>query len=197
MIPWEKWLIYWLTPLLIVIIVPVAFFIFWSLKVRGEKKIAHDAVIRTRPPKLLSGFFLGFALLVLAGGIAAMIYCGITDSENTTASVVITISACIAAFSALGFFGYAYVRFNYVVADDEGIRAYRLFRKTKYYRYEEIAYFHDTIWAGIMGGLKGFDQNNKKIFAIEALHIGANHVAQRLREHNVQERGKGQLYLHR
>ena len=190
---WEILLI----PFLIAIIVPIVFSIFWFFKVRGEKKIAQDAVIRTRPPKILSGFFLGFALLVLFGGIAGIIYCCITDRENTTVSVVITMSACVAAFSALGFFGYAYARFHYVVADSEGIRAYRLFRKTKCYRYEEIGYFHDTLWAGAMGSLKGYDANDKVIFSIDALHIGASAVAQRLREHNVQERGQGQLNPHR
>ena len=173
--------------LLIALTLPIVFSFFWFFKVRGEKKISSQEVIRTRPPKTLSGFFLGFAFVVLLGGIAAIIYCCVSDSENTTVSAIIAISVCAAAFSVLGFFGYAFIRFNYVVSDTGGIFAYRLFRKKRYYRYEDIGYFKDTINLGMMGGVIGYDKNNAKIFAIEAVHIGASAVAQRLREHGVQE----------
>ncbi|MDE7454912.1 MAG: hypothetical protein K2M64_03695 [Clostridia bacterium] len=172
----------------IAIIAPIAFSVFWFCKKHEEKKISSTNFVRTRPPKLLSGFFLGFALLVLLGGIAGIIVCCITDSENTTVSQIVTLSICIVAFSGLGFFGYAYVAFNYVVANDEGILAYRLFRKKKFYRYEDIDSFQDTISMGMAGGLTGYDKNNKKIFAIEAVHVGSSNVAQMLREHGVVER---------
>lgn len=177
--------------LLLPIILSAVFSFFWFFKVRGEKKISsQEQVIRTRPPKSLSGFFLGFALIVLFGGIAGIIYCCITDSENTSVSTVIIISVCVAVFSAIGFLGYAVVRFNYVVADNEGIFSCRLFRKKRFYRYEEIGFFQDTINLGMVGGVIGYDKNNSKIFAIEAVHIGASAVAQRLREHKVQEKFK-------
>ncbi len=177
-----------LVPLIILIVLPTVFSLFMYFKVRGEKKILSEDVIRTRPPKVFSGFFLGFALIVLFGGIAGMIYCCITDSENTTVVAVIVLSVCIAAFSGLGFFGYAYVRFNYVVADNDGILCCRLFKEKRYYRYEEISYFQDTIDLGMMGGLVGYNKDNERIFAIEAVQIGASLVAQRLRDHGVQEK---------
>ena len=177
-----------LTALLTSVILPVAFSFFWLSKVRGEKKISSKESIRTRPPKTLSGFFLGFALVSLLGGIAAIIYCCITDSENTTVSIVIIISVCIAVFSAFGFFGYAFLRFNYVVANSEGIHIYRLFRKKRYYSYEDIAYFKDSTNLGIMGSLIGYDKNNSQIFIIDASQIGTSAVAQRLREHGVQDK---------
>lgn len=180
--------------LLIEIILPVLFAIFGFFKRRGEKKITEQEVVRTRPPRILSGFFLGFALLVLLVGTAGIVYCCVTDAEHTTVSAVITISSVVAFFSAVGFFGYAYIRFNYVVADAEGIAAYRLFRKKRYFRYDEITYFKDTTHMGIAGGLIGYDKNNKKIFAIEGIHIGVSAVANRLREHGVQE--KLQTYFH-
>ena len=176
-----------LIPLLIAIVLPIAFSVIWFFKAREEKKFKSEGTIRTRPPKILSGFFLGFGLVVLIGGTAAIIYCCITD-ESTTATIVIIFSLCVAGFSALGFFGYALVRFNYVVADNQGVLAYQLFRKKKYYLYEEIGSFQDTIALGMMGGLIGYDKNNKKIFSIEALHIGASEVARRLREHGVEEK---------
>ena len=177
-----------LLPLLISIILPVVFSIFSFFKVRGEKNFSSQEVIRTRPPKSLSGFFLGFALLVLLGGIAAIIYACIADSENTTVSRVVVTSVFVSVFSAFGFFGYAFCRFNYVVADTKGIHAFRLFRKKRFYSYEEIGCFQDTTDLGMMGGLIGYDKNNLKIFAIEAIHIGTSALIQRLREHGVQEK---------
>lgn len=181
---WESLLLSLLLP----VILAIACSFFWFFKVRGEKKISSQDIIRTRPPKALSGFFLGFALIVLLGGIAGLIYCCITDSENATISNIIIISVCVAAFSALGFFGYAYIRFNYVVASSDGIFVFRLFRKKRYYSFDEIGYFQDSTNLGMLGGLIGYDKNNSKIFAVEAVHIGVPAVIERLREHGVQEK---------
>ena len=181
---WESLLLSLLMP----IIVAIACAFFWFFKVRGEKKISTQDIIRTRPPKALSGFFFGFALIVLLGGIAGIIYCCITDSENATISNIIIISVCVAAFSALGFFGYAYIRFNYVVASSDGIFVFRLFRKKIYHSFDEIGYFQDSTNLGMLGGLIGYDKNNSKIFAVEAVHIGVSAVIERLREHGVQEK---------
>ena len=181
------------TTLGIAVVVPLAFAVFWLCKKRGEKRMKNAERIVTRPPVILSGFFLGFALLVFVGGVAGLIYCCVTDRENTTVAAVIVLSVCIALFSAIGFFGYLFVRFNYVAADGEGITAYRLFRKTKFYRYEEIAYFHDQTALGIAGGLTGYGKGNKKLFAVEAVHIGTSAVLEKLREHGVRE--KGRTYL--
>ena len=91
-----------LLPLLISIILPVVFSIFSFFKVRGEKNFSSQEVIRTRPPKALSGFFLGFALLVLLGGIAAIIYGCVADSENTTVSIVVVTSVFVSVFFVTG-----------------------------------------------------------------------------------------------
>lgn len=173
---------------LMVIIVYGFFSTLLFLKARAEKKLLPKESIKTRNSKLLYGFFLGFGLLVLCGGTAGIIYSCIADGENTDTALVVVLSIGVVVFSAIGFFGYAYTRFNYVVADNEGLLAYRLFRKKKYYRYEDIGYFQDTISLGIRGGLTGYDKTGQKIFAIEAISIGATAVAQRLREHGVKEK---------
>ncbi len=190
---WESLLVLLLIP----IVVSIAFSLFWYSKVRGEKKILSQDIIRTRPPKMLSGFFLGFAFIVLLGGIAGLIYCCIEDSENTTVSNIIIISVCIAAFSALGFFGYLYTRFNYVVASSDGIFVFSLFRKKRYYSYSEIGYFQDTTNLGMLGGLIGYDKKNLKIFTVEGIHIGVSAVIERLRENGVPEKSSGQFNLNR
>ena len=190
---WESLLVLLLIP----IVVSIAFSLFWYSKVRGEKKILSQDIIRTRPPKMLSGFFLGFALSVVLGGIAGLIYCCIEDSENTTISIIIIISVGIAAFSSLGFFGYLYTRFNYVVASSDGIFVFSLFRKKRYYSYSEIGYFQDTTNLGMLGGLIGYDKKNLKIFTVEGIHIGVSAVIERLRENGVPEKSSGQFNLNR
>ena len=179
-----------LTALSIAIVLPIVFAVFLFFKKRGEKRMENGERVVTRPPKTLSGFFLGFALLVLVGGVAGIVICCITDRENTTADKVIVIALCVALFFAIGFFGYLYIRFNYLAADGEGITVYRLFRKTKFYRYEDIACFHDQTALGMYGGLTGYGKGNKKLFAVEAVHIGTSAIAQKLREHGVHEKGK-------
>lgn len=76
-----------------------------------------------------------------------------------------------------GFFGYEHVRFNYVVADTEGILVYRLFRKKDNILMRRLVAFQDTINLGMIGGLIGYDQEDPKIFAVEAVHMWASAVA--------------------
>ena len=90
-----------LTPLLISVILPVVFSLFWFFKIRGEKKIASENVIRTRPSKTLSGFFLGFALIALAGEITLIVFYCITDGEAVNVPMVVSVSIFVAVFSSL------------------------------------------------------------------------------------------------
>lgn len=182
-----------ITAILVVLIVPAVIGLFWFFKSRAENKINTEEIIRPRPPKILLGFFLGAGILFLLGGTALIIYTSIVDSENTTAGIVIAASLVVAAFSSIGFFGYAWARFTYVVADGEGIHSYKLFRKKRFYRYEEIGSFNDTTPLGAFGGLKCYDKNNKKIFTVDAMYIGISALIQRLRERGVEERGQWQL----
>lgn len=167
----------------------IIFSFLWASKIRGERKIGDKQIICAHLSKTLSGFFLGFALFVLIGGIVGIIYKCITDIEYMIESSLLADSICIiTVVSAIGFFGYAYFRFNYVVANVDGIIVCRLFRKKKFYFYEEIAYFKDTLSMGMIGSLIGYNKNGKKIFAIEGLYIGSSAIAQQLREHGVQEK---------
>ena len=177
----------------VAVAVPIAFAIFWFCKKRGERRMVGGERVVTRPPKALSALFLGFALLVLLGGAGGLIYCGITDSEHTTPLLVVIFSLMIALLSSAGFVGYLYVRFNYLAADGEGITAHRLFRKAAFYPYKDIVCFHDQTSLGMMGGLIGYGAGNKKLFSVEAIHIGTSAVAEKLREHGVRE--KGRTYL--
>ena len=178
-----------ITVLMTAMALSVTLSVWEFFKLRGERKFTSKGAVRTRPPKMVSIFFLGFALLVLGGGIGGIIYCCIADSENTTVAQIIVIAVCSFVFSGIAIFGYAWIRFNYIVADNEGVIVCRLFRKKKYYRYEEILNFQDNSKSGVLGGVTGYDKNNKKIFEVDGLHIGVSAVGQRLREHGIAERG--------
>ena len=161
--------------------------LFWSSKIRGEKNISSEGVIRTRPPKALTGMYISILVFFVIGTLVPVVYLYVGNDKNANVTALIITAAISLILSILCFFGYAFVTFNYVISDDEGIHVYRLFRKEKYFRYEEFGSFKDTINLGLKGELKGFDKNNKKIFAIEGLHIGASIVADRLRAHGVKE----------
>ena len=167
------------------IIIPIAitivFSIFWRNKITAEKKLSNENTIRTRPPKILSVFFLGIALVAVCGGI---ILC-IINKDNKTNLLSIILLICMFAF--LGFFGYAWVRFNYVVIDGDNIMVYRLFQKKKLYCFDEIAFFKDTTHLGISGGLICYNKDKKKVFSVEAIHIGVSLIIHRLREKNIVE----------
>lgn len=150
---------------------------------RAEKRLPLEGEIRTRPSFFLKAFFLGFGIVFFAVGVGVSVMLSIKDDVDT--GQIIAVGTIFPAMSLVGFFGYAYVRFNYVVSADEGIVAHRLLRKTKFYRYDEVSAFKDTVSLGMYGGLVGYGVNGKKIFAIEAVSIGAKAVADRLREKGV------------
>ena len=108
---------------------------------------------------------------------------GIINRDNTTNLIGVILTFSI--FAILGFFGYAWVRFNYVVIDGDNIIVYRLFHKNKLYSFDEIAFFKDTTHMGIQGGLICYNKNKKKLFSVEAIHIGVSLIIQRLREKNI------------
>ena len=183
---WESVLI----SLICALVLPVVFSTFWFFKVRDEKKLNMTGeTICTRPPKILSGFFLGFASIVLLGGISAIILFLVYYSEDILA--IIILSAFTAIFSGLSFLGYLSVRFNYVILDDKGLIVFRLFQKKKYFLFEDISYVEGgnyNSYIDSIGAIVGYDENNKILFTINGLHIGASAVANRLREHGVKEK---------
>lgn len=177
-----------LTVSILLIVLPAFFSIVFFLKARAEKKLNTEGAIKTRAPKIIYAVFLGFGILVLLGGIAGMIVCGIVDKEHTTVGIVVTIALCIVVFSALGFLAFAIARFNYVVADNDGVHSHKLFRKERFYRYDEIGSFKDDLALGVFGNLIAYDKNDVRIFSVDSFHIGSAAVAQRLRDHGVNEK---------
>ncbi|MBO7344445.1 MAG: hypothetical protein J6U92_00705 [Clostridia bacterium] len=165
--------------ILIPIAISIVFSLLWRTKTNAEKKMPNESFIRTRPPKILTGFFLGFAIAGTCGGIVL----GIINRDNTENLIGIILSFSIIAI--IGFFGYMWVRFNYVVIDGDNIIVYRLFQKNKLYSFDEVAFFKDTTHMGIQGGLICYDKNKKKLFSVEAIHIGVSLIIQRLREKNI------------
>ena len=165
--------------ILIPIAISIVFSLLWRTKTNAEKKMPNESFIRTRPPKTLTGLFLGFAIAATCGGIVL----GIINRDNTKNLIGIILSFSIIAI--IGFFGYMWVRFNYVVIDGDNIIVYRLFQKNKLYSFDEIAFFKDTTHMGLQGGLICYDKNKKKLFSVEAIHIGVSLIIQRLREKNI------------
>lgn len=171
---------HFITPILIAITLPLVFTFFFRAKSKEEKKIKNQDTIRTKPPKALSIFFLGGAVISFALAIIG----SIASLENITSLIL-----CATIFTFISLvcvFGFLWVRFNYVILDSEGVHVFHLFKKNSFYRYNEIGYFLDTSHLGMAGGIIGYDKNKKKIFAIEAVHVGANFVVQRLIDRGIE-----------
>lgn len=169
---------------LIPIVIAIASCIFMFSKQLEEKKIINKKVIRTRPPKILTIFLLGTAFFLAGGGMALAII-NKDDTKNLPLLILL-----ISTFVFLSLFCYAWLRFNHVAVDDEKVVVYRLFLKKKTYRFEEIAFFMDTTQQGMSGGLICYNKDMKKLFAVEAVHVGISLVIQRLKEKNVVEISK-------
>ena len=167
--------------LMVVTIITILFYHSWITAIYKEKKIPDANFIRTKPPKALTGFLLFCAIAGTCG--CGGIVLGIINRDNTTNLIGVILTFSI--FAILGFFGYAWVRFNYVVIDGDNIIVYRLFHKNKLYSFDEIAFFKDTTHMGIQGGLICYNKNKKKLFSVEAIHIGVSLIIQRLREKNI------------
>lgn len=168
---------YILVPIAVVIITSL----LWKSKLKAEKNEVNKNFIRTRSPIALTVFFLLFTIVFAGGSIAV---CIINLNSEINLIVVILL---LSFFSLLSLFGYAWVNFNYVVVDQENIIVHRLFRKNKTYTFSEIYFFKDTTNLGIQGGLICYNVKKKKIFAVEAIHIGVSLIIERLREKNITE----------
>ncbi len=172
--------------ILMFLLIPIAVQLFFSLtlclKKREEKRINTENEIRTKPPKVVSIFFLGFAIISSVGLILACIF-----SEGLEEIELVCIILICSLFLLLGGFGYLWVAFNYVIAKEDEIVVFKLFGKTKTYKYSEIGYFIDQTDLGMAGALICYDKNLKKIFMVEAISLGVGLVVQKLKDKNVIE----------
>lgn len=164
---------------LIPTITTIAVLLLLFSKEKTEKNLSYEGVVRTRLSKKMMIFFLAFALIGTCGGTVL----GIIYRNNKIELLCIVVA--FSFFAIIGWIGYAYGRFTYVIADSDTIIVHRLFRETKTYSYEEIAYFRDTTRSGVQGELTCYDQNNKKMFSIETMFVGVSLIARRLKEKNI------------
>ena len=164
-----------------IIAIAIVFSILWKYKTSEEKKITNKHFIRTKPSKAISVFYLGTAFVAIGGGMILSFINGEFDSNL----LIITLIVCM--FAGLGFFGYAWERFNYVVTNENTIIVYRLFGKKKQYCFDEIFFFKDTTRRGISGELICYNENKKKMFSVAALQVGVSLIIQLLKEKNITE----------
>lgn len=161
--------------------------VFFALVEREEKRALRERILRTCAGKLMRGIFFGIAVFVFFAGTAAIIYCLFFSGENTTVQAVAYVEMVLFLISASALCFFLYITFTYVVSTDEGIEAHRLFRKRKFYRYEEISVFNYKTPKG-SDKLIGYDADGKVIFKVsESTHIGVQALADRLREKGVRQ----------
>jgi len=164
-----------------VIIMMVLYFVIRFLLERKNAKLwkAGADTVRTRLSILISVFILAFSAFFLFGSVICFI-----EFVRGDCPLVGFLFTSFMFLSSM--FIYMWWRFNYVVADDEKIVVFRLFRKNKIYHYYEIAYFKDSNVA-MVDDVICYNSDKKKIFTIQSIQIGVPLVVQKLREHEVEE----------
>lgn len=168
------------------VILPVVFNLFYFLKRREEKKLKEntEGALRTRMPKFIKGFFLGFAILCFLGMIGVDIAL-IVGHESLTVLIVVTV--CFTLFGSIGMFGFLLTAINCEIVDGDTITVIRLFKKRKEVDIGSIDSYR--LMQGIAGGLTAFDENGIPIFSSEGLSINLDALAHRLDERGVRKVG--------
>lgn len=169
------------TMVAIAVILPLVFQLFYFLKSREEKKCGVDKLNRTRAPKALLGFFLGFAIIFIIVMVVAAAFM-IKDKESVSA--IIAVVFVFALCSAIGFFGFIWSRFRYEIIEDDGITVVRFNKRRKVY-FSGIKYYKFT--DGIAGGLIAYDKYGVVIFSAEAINVGSHKLVSAMRNNFVTE----------
>ena len=165
------------TPVAIAVILPLVFNLFWFLKSREEKKQGIDKLNRTRAPKFVLAFFLGFAIACIVLMIVVVVLMAMDPVPVWV--FVLAVIVCI-LFAALGFFGYTWSRFKYEIIEDDGITLVRFNKKKKFY-YSQIVFYKYT--EGMMGTFVTYDEYGRILFNVEALSIGSKNLADTMQQH--------------
>ena len=167
-------------------VLAAAFGAAYALQARAERRPDGIELFRTRAKGGTLWLFLGCGLFFTAGGCAAVLVLGFA-ADGMTLGRLAAVTAVAAVVAALGFCGYFAERFQYVAVTENGVMAYRPFRRPLFVRYDEMGWFSDR---PAPAGVCVFSKDGKKLFAEDAAHIGAQRLAARLREVGVKERRK-------
>lgn len=165
------------TPIAIAVILPLVFNLFWFLKRREEKKQGVDNLNRTRAPKFVLAFFLGFAILCIVVMIVAVVLMAIDPAPVFVFVIIVVV--CV-LFASLGFLGFTLSRFKYEIIEDDGITLVRFNKKKKFF-YSQIVFYKYV--EGMMGTCVAYDEYGRILFHVEALSIGSKNLADAMSGH--------------
>ena len=165
------------------VLIPLMIALFSSISLffrnRADKKEVNSDVIRTRIPKVVYGLYYFAGILFLAIGI---VMCFLTEGKTLLLGLVVCWG-----LSFLALFGILWSRYNYVVVDDQGVTVYKLFCKAQWFSFSQIRFIKDTTVDVRTGSLKGYDENRKKLFSIDAMSVGVKAIAERLRSRGAKD----------
>ncbi len=142
------------------VVLPVVFNLFYFLKRREEKKRKEntEGEFRTRAPKFIKGFFLGFAILCFLGMIGVDIALIVTGESL---KILIIITVCFTLFGSIGMLGFLLTAINCEIVNGDTITVIRLFKKPKEVEISSIDSYR--LMQGIAGGLTAFDENGIEV----------------------------------
>lgn len=160
---------------LIVLIVPIAIFLvfslFSSLRKKEEKKLNSDTQIVLRYTKAFKILFIIFMAICLALMIAVIIF---QILDPTSIKTVLFIEFCIVSFMLLGLVGFIDAKYNYVIVRDNIIEVHKPLIKPREISIEDIGYYEMV--ESYYGGLHCYDKNGVKLLEISPFHTNIDQL---------------------
>lgn len=140
--------------------------VFEMRKYKRDYSKAEREIYRVRTRKWIAVFFAVLDFVVLIGGSATLIYCSIMIEPAPKAAY----AAIVFLMAFIVLIGVVMILFqgtNGVVVCEDGVWVFRLFLKTKFFRYDEIDSVLDRSELGTMGGgYFFFGKGHKQIFSL-------------------------------
>lgn len=167
-----------ITGIAILIILPIAYGLFYNLKEKEEKKIIYGAEFTVKSSKAITKFFFIWMVICLSGMIGAVVFLIVSEDPNKN-QIFWIIEALLLIFLILGALGFAICKFNYLVIKENGIYVKKMFKKDKLIKYSDITYINSNSIG--FGQVSAYDSNGIPLFEVDQYHLGVDQLDNKLR----------------
>ena len=148
-------------------VILAVFFTALALEVKKNIKLKGQItqeILRAKMRLWARIFFLALGVLTWLGSTATIICCTLLI-EPAPKFVYAVVMLMIVFVEFLCGYGFLASYYNVVYATEEGVWVSRVFMKSAFYRYEEVASILDTTYS-LYGGYTVFKRGGKKMFTV-------------------------------
>ncbi|MBR2970355.1 MAG: hypothetical protein IKC48_00975 [Clostridia bacterium] len=150
--------------------------IYEFLKEKEESKIVYGSEFTVKACKaLLLNFFIFIVVNFL--GMIAMAICLLTIKNSDSTLFWIPESFFLVLFLA-GCLFFSIFKYDYIVVKEEGIYVNKLFKKTKFIKYSDIAYIENTL--NTLGRVACYNIDSVLLFEVYHHHLGIEQLVEKI-----------------